>query len=515
MHPTSLPGPFGVGDLGPSADAFLDALAETGQRWWQILPLGPTGYGASPYQSHSSYAGNPLLISPERLAEEGFLSADELAVYPRSAEGHVEYDAVQAAKEAMIDLALGRLDAHAEDFEAFRAREADWLGDYALYMALKHHHGGRAWTDWEPDLAHRVPSAIEAIGARLAPMVRRAEFGQYLFDRQWARLRERARSLDIHIIGDLPIFVAQDSADVWARPDLFLLDEQGRPTAVAGVPPDYFSETGQLWGNPLYKWAAHAAEGFAWWVARMRGTTDRVDLVRLDHFRGFEAYWEVPADAPTAASGRWALGPGVAFLDALRDGLGGLPLVAEDLGKITPEVEHLRDHFDLPGMRILQFAFGDDPKADIYLPYKYIPHCVAYTGTHDNDTTVGWYTAAHAATTQSAETVEAERAFVRRYTRGDGSRVHWDLIRLALESVADTAIIPVQDLLGLDGSARMNVPGRAAGNWSWRMQPGALTAEVRRRLADMTAVYGRWNGEAPAAYRTPRRKPEEVVVVGR
>jgi 4-alpha-glucanotransferase len=506
LHPTSLPGRFGIGDLGPAAGEFLDALAATGQRWWQMLPLGPTGYGNSPYQSHSSFAGNRLLISPELLVEDGLLTTSDLDDYPRLPDDHVEFEAVGEAKDRLIELAAGRVSASAPEFRAFRASHADWLDDYALFMALKRAHHHRAWNAWEPDLAARRPGALAEARERRAREVHLFEVEQFLFDRQWRRLRGRARERGISLIGDVPIFVAQDSADVWARPDLFELDEVGRPTVVAGVPPDYFAEDGQLWGNPLYRWEAHARAGFAWWIARLKGTTARVDLVRLDHFRGFEAYWEVPASSPTAATGRWVAGPGDAFLEAVRAGLGGLPLIAEDLGEITPAVEALRDRFNLPGMRVLQFGFGDDPGSDIYLPYRYIPHCVAYTGTHDNDTAVGWFHGAGLETTQSPEAIAAERAFVRRYLGTDASAIHWDLIRLVFGSVADTAIIPMQDLLGLGSSARMNTPGHPLGNWRWRMAPGAFGQTVRHRLADLTAICGRWNCEVPDAYRTRRRK---------
>jgi 4-alpha-glucanotransferase len=515
LHPTSLPGPYGIGDLGSAADAFLDFLVETGQRWWQILPLGPTGFGNSPYQSHSSYAGNPLLISPDRLVAEGLLAQSELRDYPALSDAHVDFDGVALAKEGLLRRAFERFGAGDAGFVAFQRENVHWLDDYALYMALKEAHDARSWNDWEPEIAARKPAAMADWREKLPTRVRYHQFVQYLFDRQWRRFREHCRARGVGLIGDLPIFVSQDSSDVWARPDLFLLDELGRPTFVAGVPPDYFSETGQLWGNPLYRWEAHAAEHFAWWVSRMKATTDRVDFVRLDHFRGFEAFWEVPADAPTAASGRWALGPGSAFLDALKSALGGLPLIAEDLGNITVEVEALRDRFDLPGMKILQFAFGNDAAAEKYLPYSYPNHCIVYTGTHDNDTTAGWFTTTDSQSTQSSEEIAEERAFVRRFLGYVGDEIHWELIRLALSSVADTAIFPLQDILGLGGEARMNVPGQATGNWQWRFESERITPEIRHRLADLTAVYGRWNGEVLAAYRTPRRPVVKEPFVGR
>jgi 4-alpha-glucanotransferase len=514
LHPTSLPGQFGIGDLGPPAHEFVALLAATGQRWWQMLPVGPTGFGNSPYQSHSSYAGNPLLVSPERIVGMGLLTKRELSSYPELPRERVDFDSVFVAKNNLFRRAFQGFDPSDKAFRIFDVRAQAWLEDYALYMALKEAHGGRAWNDWEPDIAARKPAAMAEWAGRLAETIRYHKFVQFLFDHQWNELREHCFRHDVRLIGDLPIFVSQDSADVWARPELFQLDEHGRPKVVAGVPPDFFSETGQLWGNPLYDWQRHADEGFAWWISRVKATTDRVDLVRLDHFRGFEAYWEVPGDAHTAAAGRWVKGPGAAFLNALKTGLGGLPLIAEDLGCITPEVEALREEFELPGMRVLQFAFGDDPNADIYLPYRHVPHCVVYPGTHDNDTTVGWFTATDVETTQSHEAIEMERAFVRRFLNcRDDQTIHWDMIRLAFSSVADTTIIPLQDILGLGGEARMNVPGTAEGNWTWRYLDGDLNPSVVDPLSDFTALFARWTGDVPERWRTPRRKPAPVVSV--
>jgi 4-alpha-glucanotransferase len=501
LHPTSLPSRFGIGDVGPEADAFLDFLCETGQRWWQMLPPGPTGYGNSPYQSHSSFAGNPLLISPDQLVADGWLEGEDVREIPPAPEGDVDFDNVIDLKDRLLRRAFARFPRDHAGFEAFVKAHTDWLDDFALYMAVKAEHGGRAWNAWEPDIAARAPDALNHWKARLETEIRYHQFVQYIFALQWERLRHRSREMNIGLIGDLPIFVAQDSADVWSRPDLFELDAEHRPTIVAGVPPDYFSETGQLWGNPLYRWEAHGAEHYAWWVARLKATCDRVDLVRLDHFRGFAAYWAVPAHAKTAAEGEWKRGPGSAVLEAVRTALGHLPLLAEDLGVITPDVEALRDRFELPGMRVLQFAFGNDAKACDYLPYSYIHHCLVYTGTHDNDTTVGWFHGSEGATTQSAEEKQAEREFVLRYTGTTGAEIHWDMIRLALSSVADTAIVPLQDVLGLGSSARMNVPGRPTGNWHWRFRPGQVDAQVRARLADMTVVYNRWNGPIPEHHR--------------
>lgn len=516
LHLTSLPGRFGVGDLGPETEVFLDFLAESGQRWWQMLPIGPTGRGNSPYQSPSSFAGSRLLISPERLASAGYLEPRDWADVPKFPDDRVEFEAVLEAKTQLLRRAFENFGVGDDGFAQFRREQAAWLDDYTLFMALREAHGGADWTHWEPEIANRKPEALKRWREELAEEIRFHQFEQYCFAKQWSRLREECARRDIQLIGDVPIFVSHDSADVWARPELFLLDEQGRPTFVAGVPPDFFSETGQLWGNPLYHWEAHAAEGFDWWASRLRAQTDRFELVRLDHFRGFEANWEVPADAPTAAEGRWALGPGAAFLEAVRQSLGGLPLIAEDLGNITFEVEALRDRFELPGMKVLQFAFGDDPMAEQYLPYSYDRNCVVYTGTHDNDTTVGWFSSSAVDSTQTTEEIDAERAFVCRFVGTTGEQIHWDLIRIAYASVGDTVIIPMQDVLGLDSRARMNVPGQADGNWDWRMTRQQLDqTEGRARLADLAAVYARFNGEIPVPLRSPRRPRGEPTYLGR
>jgi len=384
------------------------------------------------------------------------------------------------------------------------AKESAWLDDFGLYMAFKHEHDGRAWFDWEPGLATRQPEAIEAARQKFDAEIRYHRFVQYLFSRQWQSLRHLCRTRNIEMIGDLPIYVAEDSADVWSRPDLFQLDDYGRPTVVAGVPPDLFSpESGQRWGNPIYRWEAHKAEDFAWWYSRIKSTINHVDLVRLDHFRGFEAYWEVPASSPTAAVGRWVEGPGASFLASLRARLGSLPLVAEDLGVITDKVEKLRDDFGLPGMKILQFAFGPSPVDEQYLPHRHIPHCVVYTGTHDNDTTVGWYYQTPGGTGQTPGQIIEEREFVRRYVGSNSEPIHWAFNRLAFSSVADTVILPLQDVLGLGSTARMNVPGDATGHWGWRFEFSQLTPEVRAHLSELSLVYGRWNGEISEPLRRP------------
>jgi 4-alpha-glucanotransferase len=495
LHPTSLPGRFGIGDLGKEAHGFVDFLAGAGQRLWQVLPLGPTGFGDSPYQSFSAFAGNPLLISLERLVEDGLLERDELKP-PAFAADAVDYGAVIAFKLPLLERAFHRFKERASPsarrpFSAFCRREGGWLDDYALFAALKEAHGGAAWHEWEEEIALRRPEALARARERMAAPIEARRFVQYQFFRQWAALKRHAARAGVEIMGDVPIFVALDSADVWAHPELFQLDENGKPTVVAGVPPDYFSETGQLWGNPLYRWDAMAKTGYRWWIDRLRATLAVVDVVRLDHFRGFEAYWEVPAGEETAVNGRWVKGPGDGLFEALRTALGRLPIVAENLGVITPEVEALRERFGLPGMAVLQFAFGGgDPDSD-FLPHNYTRDRVVYTGTHDNDTTIGWWTSGAGDTTRTDEDAERERTFAKKYLATDGWEIHWALIRAALASVADLAIVPLQDVLGQGSEARMNLPARAEGNWRWRFTAGALTPQIGDRLRDLTGIYGR------------------------
>ena len=484
LHPTSLPGPYGLGDLGESAYQWVDALVRAVQAWWQILPLGPTGYGDSPYQCFSAFAGNPYLVSPDELVKDGLLKPGDLAgaAFPRE---RVDFGPMIKFKVKLLARAWENFQAGAApslraEFESFCAERAGWLDDYALFMALKDVHGGESWHKWEMDLIRREPAALAKARARLKAAGDEHKFRQFLFFRQWHALKDYANSNGIRLIGDVPIFVSSDSADVWARPEIFLLDEQRQPTAVAGVPPDYFSQTGQLWGNPLYDWPALKHTGYAWWIDRMRATLDQVDLVRLDHFRGFEAYWEISAGMPTAEVGKWVKGPAADFLEALRAALGGLPIIAEDLGVITPEVEALRDGFNLPGMRILQFAFAGATE-DRFLPHNFERNTVVYTGTHDNDTTRGWYTSAS----------EQERDFCRRYLGRDGRDISWDLIRLALSSVANVAVVPLQDVLDLGAEARMNLPGRASGNWGWRFVEGMLTGRMLDQLGELASLYGR------------------------
>jgi len=485
LHPTSLPGRSGIGDLGAGAYRFVDFLAEAGQTLWQVLPLGPAGYGNSPYQSLSSMAGNPLLVSLEALAGDGWLAAADLARAPDFPANRVDFGAVIPYKERLLGKAARTFFERAgegarREFDAFCADTRHWLDAYARFAALKAANGGRAWTEWsarhEPD-----PAAVEA-----------ERFIQFAFFRQWNALRRYAGAAGIEIIGDLPIFVAHDSCDVWANKELFDLDADGRPRTIAGVPPDYFSATGQCWGNPLYRWDRMAEDGYAWWIERVRATLERVDRVRLDHFRGFEKYYEIPGGASTAVVGRWVAGPGARLFEAFERALGKLPFIAEDLGYITPEVHALRDRFGFPGMRVLQFAFGGASPDDPFRPYNYVRNCVVYTGTHDNDTTLGWFhnSDSGASTLDPAEAL-LERARALRYLGTEGSEIHWDFIRAALASVADTAVIPLQDVLGLGSEARMNRPASADNNWVWRFEEPSLIPRLATRLGDMTEIYGR------------------------
>ncbi len=496
LHPTSLAGAFGIGDLGRAATEFVEFLAVAGQRVWQVLPLGPTGYGDSPYQSFSAFAGNPLLISLEALIDDGWLTEPVVRRGAPASTGSVDYAEVIAHRRRLWPQLLDRLDAAgpvvAESLRRFCSEQAPWLDDFALFMALKEAHDERAWNEWPRDIAAREPGAVARWSRDLAPGIRRHQLTQFLFFHQWSRLRERCRASGVALLGDLPIFVAYDSADVWARRDLFQLDADGRPAVVAGVPPDYFSATGQLWGNPHYDWRQHAATGYAWWIQRVRGLLTLVDRIRLDHFRGFVAAWEVPAAATTAAGGVWRAGPGAALFAALETGSGQrpLPFIAENLGVITPEVEKLRDQFNLPGMAILQFAFGSDPQAPTFRPHNYSRRLAVYTGTHDNDTTVGWWSGAAGHSTRSESDVRQEHDFARRYV-GIGPEVHWDLIRTAFASVATWAIVPAQDLLGLGSEARMNQPGTTSGNWRWQLRRGQLTADIARRLRVLVETYDR------------------------
>ena len=492
VHVTSLPSPFGIGDFGPSAARFIDTLAEAGQTVWQVLPLTPVGHGHSPYASPSTFAGNPLLVSPERLAEAGWLEPSELDDAPDFPTDRVDFDRVIPFKTALLRRAFerARRTGFSATYRAFCAREAHWLDDYALFTALKAYHDDAAWTEWPAPLARRNADALDAARLEHADAIEQHRFAQFVFAEQWDALREHARERGVQIFGDLPIYVAHDSADVWAAPHLFHLDPDGLPTAVAGVPPDYFSATGQRWGNPLYRWDRMRAYGYAWWTARLARALALVDLVRLDHFRGFEAFWAIPADEETAVNGQWVDGPGADLFRAFEREIGTpLPLVAEDLGLITPGVRALMAEFDLPGMVVLQFAFGD-PESE-YLPHHYHRALAGYTGTHDNDTVVGWWDGLS----------DADRTFARRYLGLDWSSepIHWAAVRAVMASVVERAVFPLQDVLGLGGEARMNVPGREDGNWAWRFAWDAVDDDIIARLRDLTETYGRAPAPSPPA----------------
>jgi 4-alpha-glucanotransferase len=498
LHPTSLPGPYGAGDLGPEAFSFLEFLSQAGQKVWQVLPLNPTGYADSPYQCFSAFAGNPLLISLDRLQEQGWLSLDDLAGVPEFPSKSIDYGVVLAFRFAKLRRAaerfFGALDRNPEsraEYEKFCSEESDWLDDYALFMALKDAHGGIAWTRWEPELAARHPEALARCSAKLSAEIAAYKFWQFEFFRQWGAVRAECQQRGIRVMGDVPIYTAHDSVDVWTAQQWFWLDEQGNPLKVAGVPPDYFSATGQLWGNPIYRWERLQADGYRWWVARMRGVLRLFDLVRIDHFRGFEAYYEVPAGETTALHGQWKQGPGVELFEALEREFGELPIIAENLGVITPEVEAIRRHFDFPGMALLQFAFGTDPQGPSFRPHNYERNTVVYTGGHDNDTTLGWWTSGIADSTRSHEDMHREREFASRYLNLRGEPIQWAMIRALMASVADTVLIPMQDVLGLGSQARMNVPGKMGGNWKWRFEWQQLRPDMTRRLRALTELYER------------------------
>ena len=496
LHPTSLPGPYGAGDLGPEAFAFIEFLAAAGQKIWQVLPLNPTGYADSPYQCLSAFAGNPLLISLDLLVKQGLLSRKEVAGVHGFSATSIDYGAVIAFRFAKLQLAASRffstLDgARKEAYEAFCAANAAWLEDYALFMAAKDAHGGVAWTGWETALASREPAALRQWSERLASEISAHKFWQFEFFRQWGALREACTRRGIRIMGDLPIYVAHDSADVWTARHLFWLDERGDPLKVSGVPPDYFSATGQLWGNPTYHWERMREDGYRWWIARMRGVMQMFDLVRIDHFRGFEAYFEIPAGEKTAVNGVWVKGPGMEFFETLEREFGELPIVAENLGNITPEVEAIRHRFNFPGMAILQFAFGTDPQGPSFRPHNYERNLVAYTGGHDNDTTVGWLTSGIGNSTRNEKELREEFEVASAYLNLRGEPIQWAIIHSLMRSVADTVLIPMQDVLGLGSAARMNVPGRMGDNWKWRYEHGQLRPEMTSRLRELTELYDR------------------------
>ncbi len=493
MHVTSLPSQYGIGDLGSYALAWIDVLHQSGQAWWQSLPLGPTGYGNSPYQPMSSFAGNELLISPQSLIWDGLIQptdGDLSDAQSRFSVDAVHYDSVVPFKRRVLEKAWAHFKAreHIDKdrwlaYDEFCARQAHWLEDYALFRALKEKYCGAYYLEWPEELVRRSPSALAEARRELASQMDQVRFAQFLLFRQADQLKAHAHARGVSLIGDLPFFVSPDSSDVWANPELFLLDEQHRPRFVAGVPPDYFSATGQLWGNPVYNWDALRATGYRWCIDRMRALLAHVDMIRLDHFRGFAAAWYVPAGAPTAQSGQWVAGPGASFFQAVQTELGYLPFIAEDLGLITADVRALRDQFGLPGMRVLQFAFdghADNP----YLPHNFVHNTVAYTGTHDNATTRQWY----------EELSDSQRQNFWSYLKrapGTGADAAPELMRLAWSSPAALAIAPLQDLLNLGSEARMNVPGRADGNWRWRVREGMLSSQAFQWLRDLTESCNR------------------------
>ena len=490
LHPTSLPGPDGIGDLGEGAFRFVDWLARAGQRYWQIMPLVPTGFGDSPYSSPSAFAINPDLVSLDRLEADGWLHADEREREPLG-DHAVQFSAARERKRQALETAFRRFSTEANDeqrgwLDSFRSTQSAWLDDYALFMALKAEHGGAAWSEWVRELSRRDEAALTDARRRLHDRVELEIFVQWVLREQWSSLRRYANERDIRLIGDIPIFVALDSADVWANPETFRLDEERRPTALAGVPPDYFSETGQLWGNPLYDWQSLQASDYRWWADRFRVLLEQVDVVRIDHFRAFAANWSVPAGAESAAGGQWERGPGADLFQSVERQLGEIDIIVEDLGLITADVVELRDEIGLPGMAVLQFAFDGDP-LNRYLPHMYPENSVVYTGTHDNQTTVGWF----------GSQPEQVREQVRGYLGSPVDDPAWELLRAAHNSVARVSIVPMQDILRLGDEARLNTPGKPEGNWSWRMRWDQLDEGLAAGLAHLSFLSGRTVDPAP------------------
>lgn len=485
LHPTSLPGPLGAGDFGADAYRFIDWLVEAGQTYWQVLPLGETGPGNSPYMSSSAFAGNVLLIDLVELSSHGWLSPEDLTPNPDFQSDRADYLLVRSFRMERLRRAAknffssSQVDLH-RSYAEYCDSQAEWLQDYALFMTIAEREDYSEWNHWPNEFAQREPQALRQMEQAYPDTVGFWKFCQWSFDRQWSKLREYASERGIKIIGDVPIFVAYQSADVWAHQVLFKLDENGRPSVVAGVPPDYFSETGQLWGNPLYRWDVHEETHYAWWIARLRHALQHADLVRIDHFRGFSANWEVSAEASNAINGKWVTGPGDRLLDAFEKTFPHLPIIAEDLGLITPDVIELRDKFRLPGMRILQFAFGEGDD-NLFLPHNYVPNTVAYTGTHDNDTILGWW----------STLPDHERSFVQSYLKSDGDHVQWDMMRSISKSKANIVIFTMQDVLGLSGNHRMNFPGQHAGSWEWRFCWNQLQPGYTQALANMAFEDGR------------------------
>ena len=499
LHITSLPAPSGIGDLGKWAYKFIDFLSAAKQSFWQILPVTPTDeiLGNSPYSSQSAFAGNPLLLCPESLTQEGCLVKSDIQPLPFFPKGRVDYRALTKYKKNLFSVLYKKFKEQEKKnfpFEYFCDENSFWLEDYALFMACKEHFGGVVWSQWPKEARDREEKKIRNLREKLSHCIEREKFLQYLFFKQWFSLKKYCNQKGIQIIGDLPIYVNYDSVDVWANPEIFRLDAQKKPLVVAGIPPDYFSATGQLWGNPIYRWNIIKEKGYSWWVRRVGHNLKLFDIVRLDHFKGFVDFWEVPARNRTAIQGRWVQGPGEDFFNTLLKHFPYLPFIAEDLGVITAEVHELRDRFEFPGMRVLQFAFGTDPLADLYKPIHYIKNCVAYTGTHDNDTLVGWLYGSKGHSTRTRDEIRLEKDNVLRFLGRKGARrnnIHWEMIRLLMMSVANLTIFPMQDILGLGEEARMNRPATAHGNWEWRLLPEQLKPSLGRRLLQMTEIYGR------------------------
>lgn len=492
LHFTSLPGRFGIGDLGPEAHRFVDGIAGAGQRYWQVLPIGPTGLGNSPYSSVSTFAGNPLLVSPEGLSDAGLVDGAGLDAIALPDDGRVDYGAVYGRKpvllrEAAMAFSRRRDPQMRQRYAEFRDREGPlWLDDYSLYVVLKDTHGGRAWNEWDAELARRDPATLARARGELEEEVETSRVIQFLFFEQWRALRQAAGNLGIEIVGDLPLYMAHDSADVWAHSHLFRLDAGGKPSVVAGVPPDYFSETGQRWGNPIFDWEGMAESGYSWWKARVRHALSLFDWLRIDHFRGIAGYWEIPASEPTAVNGQWRPGPAGELLGVLQDELGELPIIAEDLGVITEDVVALRSGFGLPGMRVAQFGFDKARDSAMHHPDNYPQNVWAYTGTHDNDTTAGWFWEGNPH--RRVWRLDRRR---RSLYRSVGGEIPWGLVEMVSRSRAMTSVFPVQDVLGLGTEARMNTPGTTSGNWEWRLRTGQLTDESLERLRELTVATAR------------------------
>ena len=488
LHITSLPSPYGIGDLGPWAYRFVDFLAETNQSYWQILPLTPTdsAHGNSPYHSISAFASNPLLISPDFMVRDGFLAKADMKPLPNCPKGQVDYNAVTAYKQRLFCLAYERFKTtkNTDEYERFCSENSHWLEDFARFAAFKAHLHGKVWSEWPQGARDRQPEALQSATDELYEGVEKERFLQYVIFKQWSSLKNYCNQKGIQVIGDIPIYVTYDSADVWTHPELFKLDNEKRPYAVAGVPPDYFSETGQLWGNPVYRWDILKEKGYGWWVQRMKHNLKLFDFVRVDHFRGFIAYWEVPATEKTATNGMWVEAPALDFLNHLTRKFPNLPIIAEDLGVITPDVREIMRHFELPGMKVLLFAFGEDLPTNPYIPHNLVKNCVLYTGTHDNNTVRGWFE-------EEATPGEKRRMFHYLGREVPVEELHWELIRLAMMSVTNIVIFPMQDILGLGGESRMNRPATAEGNWQWRLLPEQLTNPLAERLLEMTEIYGR------------------------